>query len=325
MINNHKTAFKLVASPVGRQQRGFLSLPNDNIVKTIGVATLLCLVCSIIVAVSATVLKPKQVENKLIDKKTNILLVAGLTDGSKSVDERFAKIESIVIDMNSGMVQQDMDGNAYDQRKASRDPERSTVLPREQDVAVIKRRANLANVYLFKEEDRLKKIILPIKGYGLWSTMYGFIALESDAKTVSGITFYEHGETPGLGGEIENKKWQAGWQGKQVVDESGEVALEVIKGSITDATSDPEYKVDGLAGATLTSKGVSNTIAFWLGANGFGPYLATLRQQGSEATKQDDTAMETEATLEETVNTLIDQDESIVDQSTSEPDSDGIL
>ena len=325
MINNHKLAIKLVASPVGHQQRGFLSLPNDNIVKTIGVATLLCLVCSIIVAVSATALKPKQIENKLLDKKTNILLVAGLTDDSKSVDERFAKIESIVIDMNSGAVQQDIDGNAYDQRKASRDPERSMVLPREQDVAVIKRRANLANVYLFKENDELKKIILPIKGYGLWSTMYGFLALESDAKTVSGITFYEHGETPGLGGEIENKKWQDSWQGKQAIDADGQVALEVIKGSVTDATPDAESKVDGLAGATLTSKGVSNTIAFWLGDNGFGPYLKTLGQQDAGSTADTVVALDAEAPVEQAENTQVDQSEESNGQSTSEPSSDGTL
>ncbi len=234
----------------GQYQRGFLNLPNDNIYKTIIVATLLCLVCSVIVALSATLLKPKQVENKLLDKKTNILTVAGLTDTSKSVEERFSQIESIVVDLESGAVQEGMDGNAYDQRKASRDPAQSVVLDKSQDIAVIKRRANLANVYLLKDGDALQKIILPIKGYGLWSTMHGFIALESDAQTVSGITFYEHGETPGLGGEIENKKWQQSWQGKRVLDENGQVALEVIKGGVTEATPDPQYKVDGLAGAT---------------------------------------------------------------------------
>lgn len=259
------------------RQTGFLSLPNDNIYKTIGVATLLCLVCSVIVALSAILLKPKQIENKLLDKKTNILAVAGLTDASQPVEERFSKIESIVVDLDSGAVQVGMDGNAYDQRKASRDPAQSAVLDKSQDIAVIKRRANLANVYLLREGEALQKIILPVKGYGLWSTMHGFIALESDAETVSGITFYEHGETPGLGGEIENKKWQQSWQGKQLIDENGDVALEVIKGPVSETTSDPQYKVDGLAGATLTSIGVSNLIEFWMGENGFGPYLATLR------------------------------------------------
>lgn len=271
--------------PLAHSQKGFLSLPNDNIYKTIGVATLLCLVCSVIVALSATLLKPMQIENKLLDKKTNILTVAGLTDSSKTVDERFSQIESIVVDLDSGAVQAGMDGNAYDQRKASRDPARSAVLDKSQDIAVIKRRANLANVYLLREGEALQKIILPIKGYGLWSTMHGFIALESDAETVSGITFYEHGETPGLGGEIENKKWQQSWQGKRLVDENGEVALEVIKGAVSEATPDAQYKVDGLAGATLTSNGVSNLIEFWMGENGFGPYLATLRDGVSNSSE----------------------------------------
>lgn len=266
------------------RQRGFLSLPNDNVVKTIGVATLLCLVCSVIVAVAATVLKPKQIENKLLDKKTNILRVAGLTDASKSVDERFSQIETVVVDLAKGEVTDQIDPLTYDQRKASKDPEMSTVLSKDQDLAVIKRRADYANVYLLKNEQGLQKIILPIKGYGLWSTMYGFIALEADANTVSGITFYEHGETPGLGGEIENPRWQASWQGKELLDDNGQVALSVIKGSVGESTPNPENKIDGLAGATLTSNGVSNTIAFWMGEDGFGPYLERLRQSSGAST-----------------------------------------
>ena len=261
------------------RQKGFLSLPNDNIVKIIGVALSLCLVCSVIVAVTATVLKPKQVENKLLDKKTNILLVAGLDDASVPVDQRFAQIESKVIDLATGEPTDQLDPATFDQRKASKDPALNTVLSKQQDIAVIKTRSNFANVYLLKEAGELKKVILPIKGYGLWSTMYGFIALEGDASTVSGITFYEHGETPGLGGEIENLKWQQSWQGKQVFDTQGDVSLQVIKGMVTAATSDAQYKIDGLAGATLTSNGVSNLVKFWMGDDGFGPYLERLRTQ----------------------------------------------
>ncbi len=280
-----------------RKQGGFLSLPNDNVVKTIAVATTLCLVCSIVVALTATLLKPRQIENKLLDKKVNILEVAGITDESIPVDERFSRIESIVVDLATGEVQEGIDGNDYDQRKASKEAGASTVLSKDQDIAVIKRRADLANVYLLKDGEELQKVILPIKGYGLWSTMYGFIALESDITTVSGITFYEHGETPGLGGEIENEKWTQSWQGKQVFDESGDVALEVIKGGVTEATPNPEYKIDGLAGATLTSNGVSNTIEFWLGDDAFGPYLKKLKQESSGSAEQANRAVETDQQL----------------------------
>jgi len=265
------------------RQGGFFHLPNDNIVKTIGVATLLCLLCSIIVSGAATVLRPQQVANKLLDKKSNILTVAGINDASKSVDELFTQIESRVVDMATGEFTDAVDADTFDQRKAANDAEYRIDLDKTQDIASIRGMSKYGNVYLLRDGEQISKIILPIKGYGLWSTMYGFIALESDAQTVSSITFYEHGETPGLGGEIENKKWQASWNGKQLANDQGEPVLHVVKGGVTDATPDAEHKIDGLAGATLTSNGVSNLIKFWMGENGFGPYLERIRAGKTQA------------------------------------------
>lgn len=270
-----------------KQQAGFLNLPNDNIVKTIAVALLLCLACSVVVSTAATLLKPTQVANKLLDKKKNIVAVAGLDQEGVSIAQAFEQIDTRVVDLATGEYSDAVDALNYDQRKASKDAAMSVSLNADQDVAGIGRRANLANVYLLQKEGQLDKIILPVKGKGLWSTMYGFIALEADATTVSGVTFYEHGETPGLGGEIENKRWQKSWIGKQVASENGETKLHVIKGMVNEATSESEYKIDGLAGATLTSNGVSNLITFWMGENGFGPYLAKLRQANSAAVPSD--------------------------------------
>jgi Na+-transporting NADH:ubiquinone oxidoreductase subunit C len=136
-------------------------------------------------------------------------------------------------------------------------------------------------VYLVKNGDQLDKIIIPVRGYGLWSTLFGFLALESDATTVSGITFYDHKETPGLGGEIDNRKWQASWQGKQIVNPQGDVVLGLIKGKVVPNSPLAAYQVDGLAGASLTSRGVSNLIQFWVGEDGFGPFLRRIRNQQS--------------------------------------------
>lgn len=265
-------------SSIGRQ-RGFFSLPNDNIVKTIGVATLLCLVCSIVVSGAAIILKPTQVANALLDKKRNILTVAGIQGEGKTVDELFTQIETRVVDLSSGEYTEAVNPATFDQRKASKDPAYRTSLSKSQDIAQIGGVSKYASVYLVREGDALSKIILPIKGYGLWSTLYGFIALESDANTVSGITFYEHKETPGLGGEIENKRWQASWQGKRISNPQGEAVIRLIKGAVGPDTADAEYKVDGLAGATLTSNGVSNLVQFWMGKNAFGPYLERVRKQ----------------------------------------------
>lgn len=124
------------------------------------------------------------------------------------------------------------------------------------------------------------KIILPIRGYGLWSTLYGFIALEADASTVAGIGFYEHGETPGLGGEVDNPVWKANWQGKEVYA-SGELAIEVIKGSVNPESPNASHEVDGLAGATLTTKGVDYLVEFWLGEYGYQTFLENLKSGGA--------------------------------------------
>ena len=265
------------------KQRGFLHLPNDNIVKTIGVATLLCLLCSVIVSGAATALKPRQVANKLLDKKSNILSVAGISDESKSVDELFTQIEARIVDMATGEFTDAVDATNFDQRKAANDAAYRVALTGEQDLASVGAISKYGNVYLVRDGAEVSKIILPISGYGLWSTLYGFIALESDARTVSSITFYEHGETPGLGAEIENKKWQASWNGKQITDDQGQPVLRLVKGGIDLNAAGSEYKVDGLAGATLTSNGVSNLIKFWMGADAFGPYLERVRSGKAQA------------------------------------------
>lgn len=153
----------------------------------------------------------------------------------------------------------------------------SEALTTKQDLAKISRREQYAVVYLVQNpQGNIEKLILPIRGYGLWSTLYGFIALESDGNTIAGLGFYEHGETPGLGGEIDNPRWKAFWPGKQVYRD-GEVEIGLVKGTVDVAAVDAPWEVDGLAGATLTSKGVTNLVHFWLGKNGFEPFLNNLR------------------------------------------------
>ena len=154
----------------------------------------------------------------------------------------------------------------------------SQQLTGEQDIASIRRRADYSTVYVVENTDgSIKTLILPIHGYGLWSTLYGFMALESDLQTVVGLGFYQHAETRGLGGEVDNPNWKAQWQGKVVYDESGDVDISVIKGSVDPNSPKAEHQIDGLAGATLTSRGVESLVRFWLGEDGFGPFLDHLR------------------------------------------------
>jgi Na+-transporting NADH:ubiquinone oxidoreductase subunit C len=250
---------------------------NDSIKKTLIVAFSLCIVCSVIVSTAAVVLKPAQQANQSLDRKRNILSAAGMLDESRGVEEQFAAMTTRVVDLRTGRFTDDIDPERYDERKASKDASASDALSSEQDIAKVFRREHYAVVYLSENaQGEVERIILPIRGYGLWGTLYGFLALEGDATTVAGIGFYEHKETPGLGGEVDNPRWKALWPGKQVYRD-GELSLEVIKGTVDPSSPGAQFKVDGLAGATLTARGVSNLVQFWLGDNGFAPFLNNLK------------------------------------------------
>lgn len=273
----------------------YLDLPNDSFKKTVAVALALCLVGAIVVSGSAVILRPLQDWNKSKDEKVNILEVAELYQKGTDVEAAFKNVEPRIVDLATGDYVKDVDPATYDQWKAAKDPAQSEAIPADKDIASIKRKPKYAKVYLVKEGDKLKSVILPVNGYGLWSTMYGFMALEADGETVVGMNLYDQAETPGLGGEVVNPKWKALWKGKKVYNfsgkevhesnlsekgqtiEIGEVALGLVKGSVDPSKPGSEYQVDALAGATLTSRGVSNLVQYWMSKEGYGLYLAKLR------------------------------------------------
>lgn len=255
-----------------------MSSNKDSITNIVRVAGLVCLVCALIVSYAAISLRPIQEVNKEREVKKNILAAAGLFDESRSVEEQFQAITTRLVNLETGEVVDGMDPEAYDPRAAIRDPQMSERVAPSEDIAGIKRQENIAEVYLVEENGELKTLILPIRGYGLWSTLWGFIALEDDLNTVVGMGFYEHAETPGLGGEVDNPRWKSQWEGKEVYGDEGNVALFVKKGSVDNSIErEREHGIDGLSGATLTSRGVDNLIQFWMGENGFKPFLQNLK------------------------------------------------
>lgn len=267
-----------------QQSSGFIgrimSLSNDSIPKTVLMTVAVCLVCAVFVATSAVVLKDRQETNKLVDKQQNILQVSGLDDDSMTIEQRFEMIESRLVDLDTGEYVEGVDPEEFDQRTASKDPEQSIKLSKDEDIAGIGSRAKYAKVYLVKPDgENISKIILPVHGYGLWSTLYGFVSLETDASTVYRVKFYDHRETPGLGGEVDNPNWRSIWTGKKFFNDQGEYNLDVIKGSVVAGNPNADYQVDGLAGATLTSRGVENLFKYWLSDQGFGQYLDKWRSQ----------------------------------------------
>jgi Na+-transporting NADH:ubiquinone oxidoreductase subunit C len=249
----------------------------------IGFAGAVCIVCSIFVAGSAVGLKDLQDANKLLDRQKKVLSVAGLLTAHESpsaeeVQKRYdEKIRPMVVNLGTGEYDDSIDPAKYDQRKAAKDTKtRKEAPPNKAKVAWL---PTHALVYLLMDGETVQKVILPVEGKGLWSTLYGFLALEADGNTVAGLTFYEHAETPGLGGEVDNPAWKALWPGRKGYDAQWVPRLTVIKGKAGTPDVAP-HAVDGLSGATLTARGVGELVLFWLGEDGFGPYLTKFRAEG---------------------------------------------
>ena len=257
----------------------------DSPVRAFAIVIAVCVVSSVLVSTAAVVLAPIQRENALKVRQRQILQAAGLLDPSRSLVEQFSQVAPRMVDLRTGDYVEAGDPVDFDVAAESRAPGSSQPVPDEADVAKVRRRPDTMPVYLIERQGRVGTVVLPVHGYGLWSTMYGYLALEGDGRTIKGITFYQHGETPGLGGEIDNPAWQAKWAGKQALAADGDVLLRVVKGE--PRGDGVEYQVDGLAGATLTARGVENLVHYWLGEQGFGPYLARLRTASGGAADED--------------------------------------
>ena len=267
--------------------------PSNSVSYILGFCAAVCLACSVVVATSAVGLKARQEANKELDRQKKVLAVAGLIKEGQAlraeqVRELFQKrIKSVIVGLQNGKIDEAATKEAakFDQQKAKAEPKTSRKAPK--NMAGVDRVPLQGLVFLVSKTDMdakgngfsLNQYIFPIEGKGLWSTLFGFIALASDFNEITGLTFYQHGETPGLGGEVDNAGWKAKWQGRLAFGQKGsnpstwkDPKIEVIKGLAGNAKEDP-YRVDGLSGATITSKGVSNLVRFWLGEHGFGKFI----------------------------------------------------
>lgn len=239
-----------------------------------------CVVCAVLISSAAVSLKDLQVRNAVLDKQRNVLLAAGLAEAGEKLsrDElqrRFGEaVRPVVIDLQTGEPT-DIDPATFDQARAAKNP--STSRPAPENRSSIKRLPDSALIYEVLRDGQHAMTVLPIEGYGLWSTLYGFLAVDTDGETIRGIAYYQHGETPGLGGEVDNPKWKALWPGRKIYGGADSPAIRVVKGYAGPVDQAP-HEVDGLSGATITSNGVSFMLEFWLGEAGFRNYLQTLQE-----------------------------------------------
>jgi len=256
-------------------------MQRDSAWSMVLVAGAVCLVCSIVVSVTAITLRERQEQNKMLDRQRKIVEASGLAgQGDKLSDERvlelFRNIEQHLIDLETGEYVKDMDPQGYDLETVLGQNDQTKPAPSNR--SRIQRVPLIMKIYLVRREQEIDKIILPIWGYGLWGTLYGFMVLEKDTTTVSAITYYDHKETPGLGGEVDNPFWKSLWPGRKIFDADWEPVLTLKKPPVGPPDRDPHH-VDALSGATLTSVGISNMVQFWFGDTGYGPFLTKVRQE----------------------------------------------
>lgn len=201
-------------------------------------AAVMCLLVGFFLTFAAEALKERQEANILLDQQKNILKALGLVQGGKMSG---SEVQSLYAQKVSNEFVSST-GELHPKKESEND------LP----------------VYVIKENGNVTKYAFPFEAYGLWSWVYGYFALEGDGETVAGITVYKHGETPGLGGEVEKDWWQNQFKNKKIVDNSGKfVSVGVVKGKVNELIPQANRGnyVDGISGATLTSKGMEKYLA----------------------------------------------------------------
>ena len=267
---------------------------RDSLGYTFGVAGVLCVACSLAVSAAAVALRTAQEENKLLDRQRNILDAAGLALGEKGklagalskddIAKLYERVEEKLVDLQTGEYDSSIDPKKYEPKDAAKNDAINHVIKGGKFDIGLQRRESVARVFLIRnpKTKEIVQVVLPVYGKGLWSTLYGYLAVKKDLETVQGLTFYEHLETPGLGGEVDNPGWKAQWIGLKLFDQDGNPAAEVSKGP---APAGSKHMVDGLSGATITSRGVTNLIGYWTGPDGYGEYLKKLSVELKQQSK----------------------------------------
>jgi Na+-transporting NADH:ubiquinone oxidoreductase subunit C len=243
-------------------------------------------VCSFFVSASVVLLRPIQLNNKLLERSGNVLSLTGLMPADGEIgDERllelFKELDARVVNIDDATLDSKFDPYTFDGRRAAADPELSVVIPPGEDIASLGRRSRYKIIYLVWKDDKVDRVVLPIRGAGMWSMIYGYISLESDFNTIAGVKFYEQNETPGLGDQIAKAHWQEIWVGKQLYDEQGEMLFRISEGPVKMGASGAEFQVDALTGATVTANAVTALMRYWFGPDGYGPLLEGLRERPS--------------------------------------------
>jgi len=259
-------------------------LNNESPAKAILVVLLVALVSSSLVSAAVLILRPIQFNNQLLERSRNIMQLTGLQAEDDDLRDKevlalFRGMDIRILDIDAVSFDSRFDPDTFDKRSAVNNPELSVAIPSAMDLAGLGRRSRYSPIYIVWQDDSLDRVILPIRGAGMWSILYGFLALGPDLNTIVAATFYEQAETPGLGDQITRPEWLAQWQGRQIYDEQGNLRFSVGGGGVESGLPASSYAVDALTGATVTADAVTALVHYWLGPHGYQPFLQWLKEQ----------------------------------------------
>ncbi|MDP5146887.1 Na(+)-translocating NADH-quinone reductase subunit C [Shewanella sp. ULN5] len=249
-----------------------MAFKKDSVMGTMVFIISLSLVCSFMITGTAEILKERKLVKKRDEVQQFVLKAAGVESNSSDFRELFtSRVQPKLVDLESGQFIEHENILDFDGRMAAINPETSR--KPKKDTAKIKSRADQVRIFeVFDDQGELTSIVMPIYGKGLWSMIYGYLAVEPDLNTIKNIVFYEHGETPGIADFVTDPEWNALWQGKKLFDEKGKIAIKVVKGG---AKAGDVHGVDGVSGATRTGVGIQKAVEFWFGVEGYQNFLHT--------------------------------------------------
>jgi Na+-transporting NADH:ubiquinone oxidoreductase subunit C len=248
---------------------------RDSAARALGVAFVVAFVCALLVSTTTVLLRPVQRAN-IETARIMQLVQEALPDAGSSITPD--DLETHLVELDSGRIETAMDPADFDAEAAVNQPESSVEIPREQDLARLRRRALYAPVYFVRDSERsIDTIILPVSGRGYQSIIRAWLVLDGEATRVRALKVYEQGETPGVGSRVEDPDWQAQWSDRPIYDADGIVRIGVATRSGDESGPYAKYLVDGISGATRSARGIDGMVRFWLGESGFGPFLQRVR------------------------------------------------
>lgn len=247
------------------------------------IVTLVVTVSALLVSTAVVLLRPIQQDNRALEEARNVVSLAGNSGHvlNKSDDlllSQFRALDARLVDFESGRFV--AAANALDpgQDPIVSNAMQSTAIPATDDLARLGSRANRVMVYLVWGTDGLERIIVPVVGMGMWSTLRGYVALGSDLNTIVDVSIYEQAETPGIGDQITRPDWLAKWPGRKIYDDDGVPQFAVASGKVDPKSASALHGVDAITGATVTTDAVTALLRFWFGPWGYQALLKNLRE-----------------------------------------------